>query len=1158
MTIRKLRSLTQRLVLPVALAAIAMASVAPAASADRAFTPRFSTEAPGNITITSNTLMTCSTTGRNGAQCAAARANTSAGTTTNSSLNNNNYDMVNVDVDSDPTTANSSTAALRLPAGSVVLFAGLYWASTAPIPLDVNAVKAIKLQGPNDAGYKSLVADVYDPSQDPNYGYNCFKDVTASVGAQGAGSWTAGGVATNQKPQAAAGWSLVVAYQAPGEPLRDLTVFDGQAQVNLNSLVTIPVSGFRTPATGQVKSDVGLVTFEGDRGMLGDYAQLNSTTLTDAKHPPANFFNSWISEFGAATPGRNPDFGNQLGYESVVVSANGVLGNNATSAVIRAKTTNDGYQPSVVTFATELYAPKVLIDKTVSDLNGGEVRVGDELEYTIALRNDGGDGAVSTVLSEQAMPLGTEYVGGSLLVDAAAPAAGLADTPADGGTGPLTVRLGTGATASSGGLIAPGGSSTVKFRVRVTDPLPAEGGKITNTAYLDYAAQTLGSPVSVESAPAELTVRLPDAAITKSVSSAEIADGLPGQYTLAVKNFGSSATEGTTTVTDTLPIAFSSPTINSAVGWSCSIVVQLLSCDRTDALAAGSSYPPIVINSASVTNPSAAVITNTASVTTPLDSDLSNNSSSVTTDSTGYSTIAVAISSDKGSVLPGEPAKLTGTYTNTGPSTATTPTLTLATTDITDSDSTVTGFTVSSTAGSVTSADCVLTRPAGKPTVTCTPTSLLKGETVEIVMVVTPLVGTTLASFEAEATGSAGNDSASPHSATTTVDIVPTADLAITKSASSATVDRGETVDFTLNVINNGPRASGAVTAYDTLPEGLVPESATWTASGGPSSGSGSCTILAATRAVSCVDMDKLSPDGTSSPPFSTAITITITARAANDAYGPRLNTATVESDVDDPDLGNNSDGASVVILPSANLFVGKTGPKNLSPGQTGIFTVTVTNYGPSVATKTVVTDTLDPQMSIVGSLPAGCTAVGRKISCQAGDLATPDSKSYRFKVKISESAKPGATLTNRAEATSDVPDPDPASATDQVKVLVGSIASARIGVAISTPKETVAKGAPLTVRVTVKSRSGATARSVVLCAKLPPNVSYQSSSGRHIGNRVCWAIKSLAVGAKRSFIINALANKSGSANATAAASASNASRVSAHSPIRVATAFTG
>lgn len=1131
-------------------------AVPPIQPAIRAFTPRFSIDAPGNITFASNTLMTCNPSGLNGAACPGARADTSLGAVTSGALNNNNYNIVNVDVDSDPTTANSSTAQLTMPAGASVAWAGLYWTANSPSGLTAVAAYAAKLRGPDDSAYSSLEADICNAAPGSGYGYSCFKNVTSTVRAKGGGAWTVGGIATNNgATNAGGGWTLAVVYESANEPMRNLAVFDGQQQVSGSSTVSIPISGFRTPATGQVKTEIGLVTYEGDRGAKGDYAQLNDTVLSDAKHLSDNFFNSWIALKGLAPAGQNPNYGNQLGFDSAIIAANGILKNNDTSADIRLKTVSDVYEPIVATFATELYAPRMLIDKSVVDLNGGEVRVGDELEYTIDLQNDGADGAVSTVLSEPAMPQGTEFVGGSLLVNAAAAPAGTADTPADHGTGPLTLRLGTGADATSGGLVAPGGSYVVKFRVRVTSPLPPEGGKISNRARLNYAAQTLGSPVEVDSPVAEVTVHRPDAAITKTVGSGGIVDGQIGQYTLTVKNEGHAATDGTTTVTDTIPAEITSPSVTSATGWSCGIVTQVLTCTSSSAVNPSSSFSPIVVQGM-VANAFAPphVITNTATVSTPLDDNPVNDSSTVSTSNSGFSTMTVAISSDKASVLPGDPVKLTGSYGNTGPSAALYPTLTLATTDITNADVSVPVYSVTSSDGSVTDDDCTITIPGGLPTVTCTPSLLAKGVTVEIVITLVPKLGTALTSFSAEATSAAGNDSGGTHSATTSVDIEPTADLAVTKTASVPSVNRGDTVDFTMVVTNKGPRTSGPVTVIDALPDGLTPEIATWNAD---SSGSGSCTIKTITRLVSCSGLPTLDPEG-SSGAGNQVITVTITARAANDVRGPRENTAQVYSTVWDPEAGNNAASASVTILPFANLNITKFGPVNLAPGAVGTYTVSVTNLGPSAAPNTIVTDKLDPQMTAVAPLPSGCSLSAGSIWCFPGNLPVGESRTLTFNVKISKSATPGSTLVNEATASSDVPDPDPASATDEVKVVVGVGASAKISTSITTPRGALKVGATGTISVSVKTTSGGPARNTVVCATIPSNVTYVGSSGRRSGSRVCWTLSSLARGVRKSWAIRVRARRPGTLNATVSAVATNASKVTARSPVRVASAFTG
>jgi len=69
----------------------------------------------------------------------------------------------------------------------------------------------------------------------------------------------------------------------------------------------------------------------------------------------------------------------------------------------------------VITFATELFAPRIQQTKTVTDLNGGNVEPGDTLEYTIAGTNIGQDAAVGFTLRDP-IPSGTTYVPSSMKI----------------------------------------------------------------------------------------------------------------------------------------------------------------------------------------------------------------------------------------------------------------------------------------------------------------------------------------------------------------------------------------------------------------------------------------------------------------------------------------------------------------------------------------------------------------------------------------------------------------------------------------------------------------------------------------------------------------------------------------------------------------------
>ena len=85
---------------------------------------------------------------------------------------------------------------------------------------------------------------------------------------------------------------------------------------------------------------------------------------------------------------------------------------------------------------------------------------------------------------------------------------------------------------------------------------------------------------------------LPDLTITKTHVGNFNAGQLAATYTITVTNSGVGPTSATVTVNDTLPPSMAAGTM-SGPGWVCNL--SAVSCNRTDVLAAGMSYPPITL-----------------------------------------------------------------------------------------------------------------------------------------------------------------------------------------------------------------------------------------------------------------------------------------------------------------------------------------------------------------------------------------------------------------------------------------------------------------------------------------------------------------------------------------------------------------------------------
>jgi large repetitive protein len=529
--------------------------LAPPALADRAFTPRFSTNANGDIAIVGNTLETCQTSVPD---CANARAG--VGTV----LNNNNFSMVRVNTDS--TALDSSSARLSLPAGARVLFAGLYYGSRtnagtggkAAPDSTVAGLGKVDLKPPGASGFEHLTAAV-DLSSDVTGAYASFVDVTGQVQRAGSGVYTVANVQSATGEDRSAGWALVVAYEAAGEPPRNLTVFDGLASVTQGKpAVTIPVSGFQTPLTGPVRTKLGFVAYEGDRGISGDSATLDGKVLSDALNAGNNFFNSVISNDGHYFTDKTPDYVNQLGFDAKRIGIDGLLANGATGATIGLKTTSDQYLPQVITFATELYAPVIRATKTVANLThpDGPTQAGDRLRYTVTFKNDGLEAATNFVATDK-IPPKTTYEAGSVRIPSAPAAAStptdlVGDDQGEYDAAQNTVRffLGSGAAAGRGGTLAvsgaPGDTAQVSFEVRVDDNLTAEH-EIRNTAQATFIAPTLGKELTALSSETIVTA-------TPSPTPSEPADlALAQSETVAPAAFGDDAVDDHVTIENNGP-----------------------------------------------------------------------------------------------------------------------------------------------------------------------------------------------------------------------------------------------------------------------------------------------------------------------------------------------------------------------------------------------------------------------------------------------------------------------------------------------------------------------------------------------------------------------------------------------------------------------------
>ncbi|MEV4293526.1 sigma factor [Microbispora rosea] len=170
---------------------------------------------------------------------------------------------VPVDLDRDPSTRTSSCADLDLPAGSRVLWAGLYWSGGGR-----GAVPAgdIRVRAPGTPGYATLhAAEVTRRDLPAGSGYQAFADVTSLVRTAGGGRWWVAGAPARTGPVRHAAWGLVVMAEDARQPYTRAVVLDAAAVIGSEEkALRLPLDGL-APDGAPARIDLMVWNGEGVR-----------------------------------------------------------------------------------------------------------------------------------------------------------------------------------------------------------------------------------------------------------------------------------------------------------------------------------------------------------------------------------------------------------------------------------------------------------------------------------------------------------------------------------------------------------------------------------------------------------------------------------------------------------------------------------------------------------------------------------------------------------------------------------------------------------------------------------------------------------------------------------------------------------------------------
>ncbi|AAB85563.1 putative membrane protein [Methanothermobacter thermautotrophicus str. Delta H] len=339
-----------------------------------------------------------------------------------------------------------------------------------------------------------------------------------------------------------------------------------------------------------------------------------------------------------------------------------------------------------------------------------------------------------------------------------------------------------------------------------------------------------------------------------------------------------------------------------------------------------------------------------------------------------------------------------------------------------------------------------------------------------------------------------------------TIRALERADLAIAKTVNNTAPSIGDTVRFTITVVNYGPNNATGVYVTDLLPPQLSFVSA-----------SASRGIYNSTTGIWTIGNLE----------YFETVTLNITATVT--ATGAIVNNANVTGDVFDPDMANNYASAALNSPPASDLTIDKS-VNNPEPyvGENIQYTITVSNRGPDNAAGVVVEDVLPAGLIPISATPSkGSYYMG---TWNVGTL------NYLEIATLTIIARVNATgsLTNFANITSPNFDPNPDNNNDTAEVVGIPVADLLIVKQVSDPRPDYGSVVTFTVAVTNLGPSNATG--VTVTDILSPGLVYLShtvTQGTYNATTGVWYIGALNYAASALMNLTVLVNTTGDSNNT-------------------------
>ncbi|MGG9972479.1 SdrD B-like domain-containing protein, partial [Ferruginibacter sp. SUN002] len=305
---------------------------------------------------------------------------------------------------------------------------------------------------------------------------------------------------------------------------------------------------------------------------------------------------------------------------------------------------------------------------------------------------------------------------------------------------------------------------------------------------------------------------------------------------------------------------------------------------------------------------------------------------------------------------------------------------------------------------------------------------------------------------------------------------VNSADLQLTKTVNNTSPAIGNTIRYTINVKNNGPSFASGIKVTDTLPAGLT-------------------YVTSSTTNGSYNPATKL---WTFASQLNSGANVSLTIDATvNTGTAAQVitNTAAIYSFNQHDDITTNNSASASLTVDGADLRITKqANVTSAVPGNTIVYTVTVTNNGPLASNDVQIQDILPAGLTYVSSSatessynPATHIWGGTNL-----DLALNETRTLTINATVNTGTL-GSAITNTASVTyASQPDSYTSNNSDSAMVIIGST---DLSITNSVSNSIRSEGDAVVYTVTVTNNGPYAAAAFSVSDILPALVSFVSSS---------------------------------------------------------------